>query len=152
MSNAETGRLADELAIRELIARYSDAVNRRDSAAWGATWATDAVWHIAPGLSPEGRDNIVALWEQLMSGFPFVVQMPSACLVEVEGDQARCRFYLCEYGKREDGGGMLTLGVYHDRLRREKEGWRFVERRFHPLYSGPPDLSGAAAGFPKELS
>ena len=31
----------DELAIRQLIARYSDAVNRYDAEAWAATWAPD---------------------------------------------------------------------------------------------------------------
>ena len=32
---------ADQLAIRSLVARYCDAVNRYDAVAWAATWAQD---------------------------------------------------------------------------------------------------------------
>ena len=133
---------ADELEIRNLVARYSDAVNRRDAEAWGATWAEDGCWRILD-MAPEGRAAIVALWKKLMQGFPFVVQMPSTGLVEVNGAAATGRFYLTEYGCGADGVGRLTLGVYHDRLRRTKDGWRFQERRFEALYSGAPDLSDA---------
>ncbi len=143
---------ADEAAIRDLLARYSDAVNRRDAEAWGETWAEDAVWRILH-FAPEGREAIVALWKQLMSGFPFVVQMPSASLLTVSGDEATGRAYLTEHGKGPDGTALLTLGVYHDRFRRDADGqWRFTERRFHAIYSGPPDLSAEPAGFPEELS
>ena len=33
--------VADELALRELVTRYADAVCRRDAAAWGDTWAAE---------------------------------------------------------------------------------------------------------------
>ncbi len=39
--------VADELALRELITRYADAVRRRDAAAWGDTWAAEGEWQIA---------------------------------------------------------------------------------------------------------
>ena len=140
---------ADELAIRNLVARYSDAVNRRDAAAWGDTWAVDATWKIL-GMAPQGREEIVKLWEQLMGGFPFVVQMPSECLIAVDGDTATGRAYLHEWGKGPDGSGMVTLGVYHDTFRRDPDGWRFTERDFHSMYSGPADMSGTPAGFPED--
>ncbi len=134
-------RQSDETEIRDLLARYADAVNRRDTEAWGDTWAEDGCWRIL-GMAPEGRAAVVALWQKLMAGIPFVLQLPGQALIEVDGDEARCRVYLSEYGRSADGAGLLTLGVYHDRLRREPAGWRFRERRFEPLYSGAPDLSG----------
>jgi ketosteroid isomerase-like protein len=137
---------SDQLEIRDLVARYSDAVNRRDTEAWADTWAEDASWQIL-GRAPEGRAAIVALWQKMMSGFPFVVQMPSEGVVELSGDEASGRFYLTEYGRSADGTGLLTLAVYHDRFRREPDRWRFCERRFHALYSGPPDLSAEPAVF-----
>ena len=82
-----------------------------------------------------------------MSGFPFVVQMPADGLVELGGDEARGRFYLTEHGRGPDGTALLTLGVYHDRYQRDPDGWRFAERRFHAMYSGPPDLSAEPAGY-----
>ena len=33
--------LADELAVRALIERYADAVNRRDATDWAALWTED---------------------------------------------------------------------------------------------------------------
>ena len=42
MSDNDTP-VADELAIRELVARYADAVARRDDDAWAATWTEDAL-------------------------------------------------------------------------------------------------------------
>ena len=36
----------DELAIRGLLARYGDAVCRRDPQAWIATWAPDCTWDL----------------------------------------------------------------------------------------------------------
>ena len=36
--------IEDELALRNLMGRYTDAVNRRDADAWIATWAEDGVW------------------------------------------------------------------------------------------------------------
>ncbi len=141
---------ADIQAIRNLVARYSDAVNRRDSAAWGDCWAEEgSSWKIM-GMAPEGRAGIVDLWEQLMGGFPFVVQMPSECLVEVSGDTGTVRAYLTETGKGPDGKGLLTLGVYHDRVQRDPDGWRFTERAFDSMYSGPTDMSGEPAGFPED--
>ena len=137
---------ADELAIRNLVAEYSDAVNRRDAAAWADTWSTDAAWHIL-GMSPTGREAIVELWQGLMSSLPFVVQMPSDGTIRLDGDTGTGRFYLTEHARAADGSAMLTLGVYHDRFRRDPDRWRFAERRFHAMYMGPPDLSAEPAGY-----
>ena len=45
---------ADELAIRGLIARYCDAVNRYDSDAWAGTWANDGRWYFLDGVHEAG--------------------------------------------------------------------------------------------------
>ena len=149
MTDADT-RLAGELEIRTLVARYSDAVVRRDAAAWGSTWADDAVWKIL-GMETRGRAPIVALWERLMSGYPQVVQIPNSCVLSIDGSSATGRWYISEYGKLANGTALLTLGVYHDAYTRAAGAWRFASRRFDVLYGGPPDLSGPFLPFPKEL-
>ena len=143
-------RISDELAIRELVASYADAVVRRDADAWSATWAEDGEWHIL-GNATRGRDAVVSLWKQLMAAVPFVVQVPGHALIEVDGARATGRWYITEYGKSADGSGSLTLGVYHDEYTRSAEGWRFLRRRFDALYSGPPDLSGTPQPFPEKV-
>jgi len=141
----------DELAIRSLVARYSDAVARRDTTDWAATWAPDGVWQIM-GRAVEGREEVTALWSKLMGGLSFVLQLPNAGLIELDGDRAKGRWYITEHGKMENGTALLTLGVYHDEYVRGPTGWSFQRRRFDVLHMGPPDLSGQIVPFPKDVS
>ena len=139
--------LADELALRELVARYADAVNRRDVEAWTATWSRDGVWHLF-GRDVEGRDAVVAMWQGAMGMFDFVLQLIHSGTVDVQGDAATGRWYLSEVAHTTKGERLLTVGVYHDRMTREADGWCFAHRRFDVLYQGPPDLSGTVTPFP----
>ena len=143
-------RIADELAIRDLVNRYSDAVVRRDAKAWGDTWSDNGEWHIL-GNAICGRDEIVARWQTLMGGLPFVLQQPSGGIIEFKNDTATGRWYINEYGFPAKGPGMLTLGVYHDQYARENDHWRFSRRRFDVLYMGAPDLSAPTHAFPDDV-
>lgn len=133
--------LADELAIRELVTRYADAVTDYDEKAWAETWAQEGRWELM-GRTTDGRDATVALWKELMPIFKGVIQVPHSGVIELNGDTASARWTIAEYGRRQDDGASFMLGTYYDRYRRESDGWRFVERRMEPLYLGPPDLSG----------
>ena len=146
-------RLADELAIQNLVYRYADAVVRRDAEAWAATWADAGEWRVM-GNAARGREAVVELWKKLMAQLPFVHQQATGGLIDfTAGDvgSASGRWYVTEYGFMENGMGLLTLGVYHDDYVREDEGWRFALRRFDPLYMGKPDLSGAPKPFPEDV-
>jgi uncharacterized protein (TIGR02246 family) len=142
--------VADELALRELVARYADAVCRRDAAAWGATWAADGEWQIM-GQTAQGRDEIVALWERFMAGIPQVIQIPHEGLIEIDGARASLRWYVTEQGKLADGSALVMTGIYLDECVKEDEVWLFAKRVFHSLYSGPPDLSADFQPLPAEL-
>ncbi len=142
--------VADELALRELVARYADAVCRRDTAAWRATWAADGEWQIM-GQTVQGRDEIVALWERFMAGIPQVIQIPHEGLIEIDGARASLRWYVTEQGKLADGSALVMTGVYLDECVKEDEVWLFAKRVFHSLYSGPPDLSADFQPLPAEL-
>jgi uncharacterized protein (TIGR02246 family) len=138
----------DELAIRDLVARYADAVNRRDEAAWRATWAPDGCWQLR-GQPVEGQDNVVALWSSLMGSLPFVVQLVHSGTVTVENDSAAGTWYLSEFMQTADGP-RSSIGVYRDTYARVAGEWRFLVRRYDLLYSGPPDLSGNTFPFPAD--
>jgi ketosteroid isomerase-like protein len=142
--------VSDELAIRNLVARYADAVARRDEAAWSATWTDDGEWHVM-GQSNKGREAVVKTWNQLMGGLEFVIQLASTGLVELDGDRATGRWYITEHGRFPGGAALLNLGVYHDEYRYTEQGWRFARRRFDPLYMGPPDLSAEPRPFPTDI-
>ncbi len=133
--------IGDELEIRNLVARYADAVTRSDHDEWAGTWAPDGEWHVL-GQVARGREGVVERLEELLSMLDFVVQLPASGVVRVEGDRATGRWTITEHGKFAGGDGFLTLGSYDDAYTRIDGRWHFASRRFTLLYLGPPDLSG----------
>lgn len=140
--------LADELAVRSLVARTCHAIVTRDDATWAQGWAEDGTWELL-GKAVQGRDAILARYHALVGGARWVRQTLSDGVVEVAGDEARGRWLVTEHVQMADGGGLLNLGVYRDRYRRDADGcWRFLHRHFAATYIGPPDLSGAPIPLP----
>ena len=131
----------DELAIRDLVARYIDAVNRYHKDDWAATWSDSATWNLM-GMEVSGRKAIVELWTNAMAGFEFAIMMLNSGTVTVDGETATGRWYLTEHLKTVEGDTNITLGVYDDEYRREDGAWLFARRSYQIIYQGPPDLSG----------
>lgn len=134
-------KIEDELALRALMARYVDAVQRSDAQAWGDTWAVAGVWNLL-GTPVTGRDNIVQLWQQMMAGFEFAIMMPSSCLFDINADTASGHWYLTEYTRDLDGNGSTVLSRYLDSYVKEDGQWRYQSREYGFIYHGAPDLSG----------
>ncbi|MEE2703163.1 MAG: nuclear transport factor 2 family protein [Myxococcota bacterium] len=152
MSPAQTtNSLTDENQIRDLVARYADAVTRRDEKAWAETWTEDGEWQVM-GRTASGREAVVELWKSLMGGLSFVVQLANTERISIEGDRGSGRWYVTEYAKSSDGTALLNVGFYRDEYVRIDGVWRFARRRFDALYIGPPDLSGATFTHPEEVS
>lgn len=133
--------LDDENGLRNLMARYVDAVNRYDGDAWIATWAEDATWNLL-GNPVEGRDNILGLWQQMMSSFEFAVMFPNSCLFEIDGDTASGHWYLHEYSRDLEGNASAILSRYLDTYVKVDGQWLFKSRAYNFIYNGPADLSG----------
>ncbi|MFI5316367.1 MAG: SgcJ/EcaC family oxidoreductase, partial [Myxococcota bacterium] len=90
MNRSVEVKLADELAIRDLVARYCHAVAERDDSAWAAAWAVDGEWKVL-GQSVQGRDAILAHYRALVSAARWVVQVATDGVIELAGDQATGR-------------------------------------------------------------
>lgn len=140
--------MEDEQEIRNLVARYADAVCRRDQDDWSATWAEDGLWQLPGAPVTKGRDNIVQLWAGAMAGFPFVAQLIQNGTVEVAGDSATGRWYITEHLKFADGNGMFNIGVYQDKYTRTSDGWKFAERHYAVLYNDGDGGKGATSPYP----
>jgi ketosteroid isomerase-like protein len=134
--------LEDELALRNLMGRYADAVNRVDADAWIGTWAEDAIWNLL-GNPVSGRDNILALWKQMMSSFEFALMLPSSCLFEVDGNTATGHWYLHEYTRDPEGNASTILSRYVDTYVKQDGQWLYQSRDYGFIYNGPADLSGS---------
>jgi ketosteroid isomerase-like protein len=136
MSTAE-----DELAIRSLVARYIDAVNRYNQQDWAATWSETATWNLM-GMEVVGREAIVSLWSGAMGSFDFAIMMLNSGTLDIDGDTATGRWYITEHTKPSDGDPAVVLGVYDDRYVKEDGAWVFAGRHYNVMYQGPADYSG----------
>lgn len=136
-----TDRLSDELAVRTLVARYSDAVCRRDPSAWKATWAEDGEWELL-GRTLRGREQALAYYEEVISGLEAVVQHAHGGIIEFAAeDRGSGRWSITEHARMDSGAPLFTIGIYQDDYVRIDDEWVFGRRVFHSLYIGPPDLS-----------
>lgn len=130
---------ADELAIRNLLARYGDAVCRRDPDAWIATWSHECIWDLGRGRVTRGRDATLELWRTSIAKYPWVAQVPASGQVSLADGEARGSWYVLELNHIADGSGVMHLGHYDDTYVREEGEWRFGTRRFHLVYRGAMD-------------
>jgi ketosteroid isomerase-like protein len=129
----------DELAIRDLVARYADAVCRRDPDAWISNWAEDCEWDLGGGRVTRGRQSALDLWLSATERYPWVAQVVTTGIIEGSGDTATGRWYLLEFNHLPDGEGVLHLGHYTDAYVRTAEGWKFAKRALHMIYRGAMD-------------
>jgi hypothetical protein len=130
-----------ESAIRQLHARYVDAVYRKDYAAFGDCFALDAEWRIA-GRVLRGRPQIVATIEQLMVNFHRVLMTFRTPLLEVRDGAVSGRTYVTEQNAFKNGRPGSSIGIYYERFVEQGDRWRFQWRLFQLHYLGPPDMSG----------
>ncbi len=135
-----TDFLVAESAIRQLHARYIDAVWRHDSQAFANCFAEDAEWKIA-GTHIRGRDEIKSQFEKFMIHVERVLMHFSAPILEVGDATATGRTYVNEHNKFKDGRTAMTIGIYYERFVDQGDRWRFSWRHWNLYYIGPPDLS-----------
>jgi uncharacterized protein (TIGR02246 family) len=135
----------DELAIRDLVARYVEAVATADAELYRSVWAPDAVWDVDGRGRFHGPDAITELFVKLRERQEFAIQRLMSGRVALgtgdPPDTATGRWVIHSL-TRTDGQGSELAGLYDDRYARTADGWRFVERAFQPLYRGPVELPG----------
>jgi uncharacterized protein (TIGR02246 family) len=151
----ELAFLLAEAGIRQLYARYADAVWRKDRAALTSCFTEDAVWKIA-GQTLVGRDAIGTFFEKSVGASQKVMFWSSNPLLEVSGHEATGRLQVTELIKRDEVE-LRSLAIYYERYRREAGSWLLSFHHFNMYYLGPPDLSddyydcleyGPPPGFP----
>jgi 3-phenylpropionate/cinnamic acid dioxygenase small subunit len=119
--------LADRVAIRDLTARYNDAIDDVRLDDYLACFTPDGVLDIDGLGRGQGPDQIRPMVEPIA---PIAVHLTLDAVVEVDGDTAtqRCRFLLGRRSGDRSDFSIVTSGRYHDRLIRTADGWRFAER------------------------
>lgn len=128
-------------AIRQLHARYVDAVWRQDLAAFEDCFAADAEWKIA-GLHMRGRAQIRTQFAKFVASAERVFMVLGMPCVEMgDGTTATSRIHVTELVKGKDGHAVRTIGVYYDRYVAQGDRFRFQGRHWSLYYYGLLDLS-----------
>ena len=109
--------VAVECAIRQLHARYADAVWRKDSSAFGALFANDAQWRVG-GQVMCGRTAIEAFIAGVFPLYRRILMTFRTPIVELEADgTASARTYVTEHSLFTDGTPFAPIGIYFDRFK-----------------------------------
>jgi uncharacterized protein (TIGR02246 family) len=151
-------RLAIDADIRDLAARFSDAVNRRDPGAFGDLFADDGAWEIGEPFPSRaaGRQNVTTMFKSLWATWDFFFQMTHSGVIDVAADRQRAtaRWEIQELARTPDGSRSYdNVAMYYDRLVRTPDGsWRFAERRYRYVWVSSADLGGRSIPRPDDLA
>jgi ketosteroid isomerase-like protein len=133
-----TEHLADHLAIRSLLDRYTDALNRRDWVALEQVFADDAVWDAGgPSMGPMARrfEGAVACARgisEMVEQLSLCIQSNHAPAIHVHADRATASSTINEVVLAPGADTRTTIwGMYFDEIVRGSDGeWRFKLRKF----------------------
>jgi uncharacterized protein (TIGR02246 family) len=142
-----TDFIVADCGIRQLHARFVDAVFRKDANAFAENFAEQGEWKLA-GLHMRGRADIGATFAKLLGSCARVELLVGTPILEVGQGTAAGRVHVTELAKLVDGTAAMTIGVYYDRYVEEGGHWRFLWRHFALHYRGPVDLSAARVDSP----
>jgi hypothetical protein len=145
-------RVIAEADIRNLAARFSDAVNYNDPDAFSVLWGPASSWEIGePYVSrASGREEIVALFRRLRQSWAFFVQLTHSGVIKFQtADAATGRWSVREVARSPDGAQSYdNLAIYEDCLERAEGAWRFASRSYHYIWLNEAPLLGRSFPLP----
>jgi uncharacterized protein (TIGR02246 family) len=124
--------VADELAVRNLVARLSRNADIGDIDAYMSSFAPDAEWNM-PGAPVSGHDAIrTGLIERRSTGAvgpgSNTRHMVSTVTVDVDGDTATSESYFQYFSDTTSNPTLRLVGYYRDVFVRTSAGWRLSKR------------------------
>jgi hypothetical protein len=137
MQEGSAADSAATVALLRLQAAYGDAVTRR---AWDEVrdlFEPDAVVHIDTRIRPpfdlDGPQALTDFIDRSLQAFRFFEFAILNSVVELSGDVATGRVYICELRHAHDGQWTQAFGLYRDTYRRRHGRWRIAGRRYASL-------------------
>lgn len=139
--------IAADVGIRQLHARFADAVWRQDDAEFSGCFASDGLWKIA-GMEIQGRDKIAEACRNMLGRCSDIHIITGLPILELVDGGAKGRLNITEFARMQDGSTAMTIGWYHDDYAEEDGKWFFKRRHWSMKYRGLPDLTGHFADTP----
>ena len=125
--------LLDLQAIRDIEARYCEAIDEYDLDEVLSLFTEDCVTDYGPGRggAEVGTDAMRRRWETQPagSGSKSTHHQLGQIRIELAGDQADCVSYCIADHVRRNGERITFRFQYRDRLRRTAAGWRISRRK-----------------------
>ena len=142
---SDLAAIADRVEIEALRGEYTDAAMMRDYDRLASLFTPDGALRI-PDASVElaDREEIRAWGERAQGLSDYFVQTTHPGSIQLDGDTASGRAYICELIRLRDGTSHLNYAIYHDRYRRTPDGWKFTERVYEIRYLDTTPLAGSA--------
>ena len=126
---------ATDIALRQLISRYCDAVVRSDVTQFASLWSPEAVWQL--GKPIEGRDAVVAAFDKAMKGFAWVVQTAPNAVFEVDeanGSRYRAGHHQRDSSRRPRASAVHSWACTTTGTCAIEGAWQFAERRLEVIH------------------
>lgn len=126
--------MADEIAIQQVLNRYSEGCSRPDWAQVEATFLPDAQW-VAPAVGTfTGWAQMLPVMAGFIAQMDYFIQVNAPGVIAVEENRATARSVIRECGKFKGRDEALeVMGIYEDELVRTPDGWKFARRTFSGL-------------------
>lgn len=122
--------LIDRLAIRDVLASYYRAIDRRDWDALTGVYADDARFRSPPRLEQNGRDTIIASTSRV-AVYKRTYHFMGNHIAWVDGDDADAETYAVarHYYDKDGEEQEYVIGIrYLDKLQRRDGQWLIVDR------------------------
>lgn len=148
---ARVQQLEDIESIRRLKARYCDCADHRDETGWSTLFTDDAVWDGGRFGRIEGIEEIEEFFHEIPKRVPFSKHYVTNAIIDVDGDEARARWYLiaaCTVALGNEA--VWGAGVYDEEYRRVDGAWRIHRLRFDPAFWSPVTEGWVAKQFWRE--
>jgi len=118
--------VADNLEIRQLVAKYNRAFDYRDPEAWVDTFAADGTFAMGGKQLAAGREALLAFAKKMIPTMK-VKHCTTDAIVEVNGDSATHDAYLILVDTGEKVS-VVNSGRYLDVLAKIDGAWKFKAR------------------------
>ncbi|MFN0026300.1 MAG: nuclear transport factor 2 family protein [Acidimicrobiales bacterium] len=123
---------ADRFEIHELVARYNKAIDTGDATGWADTFAEDGEFVGLVGTF-KGRDQLEGFVREYVTNPEFAEWAASQhwttnLVIDGDGERAELFAHVMMVHPEADGGRIVLVGWYEDRLARIDGRWRFTQR------------------------
>jgi hypothetical protein len=122
-----------ECMIRQLHARYTDAVWRKDIAAFADCFADDCEWRIM-GRVMTGRAQASEFMNGIFARLERILITIRTPVLDIGDGIASGRSYFTELSVGPDGSHLAPIGSYYERFVDQGDRWRFSWRLFQLEY------------------